>query len=166
MIDRFKMDNNTYTVEFSNLSASYRIVSGSRPASELFQASQRLTAFALKLFGIPGLPVIFCDLAVSNGEKPASRLTLTVPTATGESAKLQLPDVLHLELRNREDGQRLEHPQNDYNDMLDEFVEQVEEYVKGRRQQLSLPFDFSPLVKVEAQSEPAAAERIIDFQQA
>ena len=165
-IDKFKFDGDQVTVGFSNIFESFRISTNDEPKSELFAAARMVVHQALFLFGLENVRASLACIEFSNGDDAGTKVLLKIPTMTGDYAKLQCPKVSSRDVVDHETGERSETPQNAFNDAVDEFIVQAEEFVRGKRQQMSLPFggdmDAGEPV-VNERMERSVADRITAF---
>lgn len=163
-IDKVKLDHGI-VVDYSTINESFRIDTGDEPKMELFAAAGRLIYAGLMLFGFSGMQASLHMVEVSHGEEPGSKLTLRVQTTNGEKAKIVCPKVDRAGMVDwSKGGERIDHPQNDYNDALEGFLLHVEEFVRGKRLQMALPFDAAQEDAEGEDSEgQAVADRVMAF---
>jgi hypothetical protein len=140
----------TYQVEYSTSDGSFgdviRITTGEEPQSDLFHAIHGVVDAALAYFECANIGVMFRSVSVSAGKEPKSRLELDVGLHnTDKAGRLSLPPIERAHVEDWiVDGQRrdpVDAPQNRYNAALDTLLQEVEEYINGKRQQMSLDFE-------------------------
>ena len=162
-IDKVKLDDGI-CIDYSMYSESFRIDTGEDPKSSLYAAAGKLVLTALRLFGLQlnaGLFKVEC----SYGDEPGSKLILLIHTNTGDKAKVQLPKVESEELIDYTTGLPQQHPQNDYNKALEEFLAEVSQFLEGKRLQMALSFDSVPAEDEDdgEKEGPVAADRVVNF---
>lgn len=121
----------------------YRLQSDDEGRSELYLQASNLVFMACALFGLEDLHASLKEIAFSDGQDgKATRLVLTLPTATADFAKLQLPKVPRREVVDSKTKEPIiDHPRNLYNSAVDLMELQIAEYVQGRRKQAVLDFE-------------------------
>lgn len=155
-IQEIKIADGVIAVEYEALD-TVRIITGAHQARhELFGASQHLTIAAMRHFGVEGISCSFRSASISHGDNPGSRIMLSVTLSDGEKARMSLPKVTSHRIVDRRTGEDKDCTKNTYLTAIDEFVTEVEEFVKGKRKQMSLPFD--PTEVSFGQPEEVAAE--------
>jgi len=144
-IDKLKIDGSIITVDYSALMESFRISTCDEAKPSLYQAAADVAILArvnlcLKIEGAG-----FFAIAFSNGDKPGTRLILSVPTATGDLAKVACPKLDRGEMHDFEKGIVIEdHSKTIYEKAVVKLLEEISDFVMGKRLQMALPFDQSP----------------------
>jgi hypothetical protein len=141
----FKIDKG-YQVEYStggSFADVIRLDTEDEPSTELFQAINDMVMAALVHFNIENIGVTFRRLLVNNGDDPKSRLELNVLVKNADKkARLLLPAIPMSIVREPYTGEpRPEYTQNIFNELLKTALQKIEEYVRGKRQQMSLEFE-------------------------
>lgn len=129
----------TYTTHLEE----HRCQSDDLPESDLYLHAASVVHLAVELFGLKGLRAELKDIVFSSGQHgQQTRLSLRVPTAIGEDARMALPAVLRADIENAETHEvdPLE-PRNAYNLAVNLLEASIAAYVQGRRQQMV--FDFN-----------------------
>jgi hypothetical protein len=144
MIYGFKIDDG-YQVEYSTrpLGDVIRLDTVDGPRKELFEAVNDLVRTALAHFGLADMGVYFRQVKITDGDEPKSKIELNVACRNAEKrARLQLPTVSRREVVDAVTDEPAEFDtRNIYNRALNQFIEEAQEYVRGKRQQMSFDFE-------------------------
>jgi hypothetical protein len=141
-------------VEYETEREEMTIATMDRPEKNCFAAMAQFVQAAIKFHGAVKEGT-FYSIAVTNGDDPVSHLTLDIPTNyLGQYARVALPPVSRDTVYDKSMEPDREHPQNIYNEVLNAFIETIEQFAAGRREQWELPFE---------DEEPAAADKIKQF---
>ncbi|MDR0759925.1 MAG: hypothetical protein LBF74_07425 [Treponema sp.] len=137
---KFQIKSREYTVEYETVSDIVRIKCGDTPRNELSDTINLLVKSADILFGFSVGSAKFSSLSISHGDNSKSRLTLELPVMGNDPAKLQYPAVNRSVMLDA-NGEYLEKdPRNVYNRCLQAAEKSIKDYVRGKRQQMSLEF--------------------------
>ena len=166
-IDKLKLDGGAITVDYSGLAESFRISTMDEAKASLYQAAADVAILARVALGLVTERAGFHTIAFSNGDKPGSRVILTIPTLAGDPAKLACPKIDATTVKDFETGAVIkDHPQNLYNDAVQHLLEETKDFVMGKRLQMALPFDQSPderRIMKEGEELIKAGTKIIEF---
>lgn len=164
-IEKVKIFRGSITVDFSNYHESFRISTDDDPSGDLLASSQNVVHAALVVHGLSGVACKFNTVEISHGEEPGARMTLDVPTQTGEFARIVLPKLSTYQIIDwKNGGVPKVCPQNDFISVFEVFLQFVKEFVHGKRMQMALPFDGVE----EKEEKPSglhaiAADRVLEF---
>jgi len=156
-------------VEYSNLVDIFRITTRDEPRSELLQQEQNILRFALDYFGLSGVACSLRSLKWSTGAEPGTRMELNVSTASGELARMILPKIdKRVVYESEESEEPADCAKNWYLGHLELFEKEVEEFIKGKKAQLALPFEEALAEEHESDSDETdgAGRRVVAFDQA
>lgn len=144
-IERFKIDHGEITVDYSGFLESFRIATMDEAKASLYTAAANVAILARTVLCLDIEGAAFNAIAFSNGNKPGTRIILTVPTAEGETAKIACPKIAHARESNPDTFEIIrDHPQTLYYEAVEKLKEEIVEFVKGKRLQMALPFDQTP----------------------
>lgn len=142
-IDKLKLDQGSVTVDYSGLSESFRIATCDEAQTELYAAAANVAILGRLALGMVMERAGFVSIDFYHGDKPGTKLGLSMPTFEGDSAKISCPKISSAEVR--KDGEVIaDHPQNLYNAAVEILEAEIVKFVKGKRLQMALPFDQSP----------------------
>ena len=156
-------------VEYSNFIDIFRITTRDEPRSELLQAEQNILLKALDYFGLLGVECSLRSIKWSTGAEPGTRIELNVTTSAGEYARMILPKIdKRVVYDSPENDLPADCAKNWYLGHLEVFEKEVEEFIKGKKAQLALPFDEAPAEEPESDSDETdgAGRRVIPMRQA
>lgn len=159
-IDKLKIEHGEIVVDYSGLSESFRIATMDEAKASLYMAAADVAVIARAALGIVVERAGFVAIAFAHGDKPGTRLILSIPTVTGDPAKIACPKIDAFPVIDSETGEILiDNPRNIYNQAVERLEAEIVEFVKGKRLQMALPFDETP----EERALSAEGERILEF---
>ena len=169
-VEKLKIDHGQITIDYSVLLDSFRISTADKAPTSLYSAAADVAILARIVLCLNIEGAGFHTIAFSNGDRPATRLILTVATAENDPAKIACPKIDRGEVIDFEKGIVVqEHPKTVYEHAVQALETEIKEFVKGKRLQMALPFEQS---KEEQELEQEVAElisndrKVIDFSSA
>jgi len=136
----FKHADGGIVVEYDNGADVVRLTTMDQPREDLLQAEQNILRFAMDHFGITGIACSLRSIDISHGDNAGTKLTLNIPTHTGDRARLVMPKISDHVVVDKK-GEPVDCPKNYYLGHLEVFEKEVTEFIKGKKAQLALPFD-------------------------
>ena len=169
-IDKFKIDGGTITVDYSGLFETFRIGTGDEARTELYQAAANVAILGRLALGMEMECAGFVAIEFSRGDKPSTKLALSMPTLTGDPAKISCPKIMSYPVKDHETGELIEgHPQNIYNAAVAALEAEIVTFVKGKRLQMALPFDQMPeerKLQEDVREFVASGAKMLEFESA
>ena len=155
IINRFRVDGREILVEFTTGTKTLRLTTFHEPKAELFMQTANVAAFGKSALGIIAERAAFREIAFSHGDSPGTRLVYKIPTLHGENARLTCPRIDRGHIHNKNGDLVLDDPRTLYEDAVILLEQLIEEFVRGERAQLALPFEG-----LDESEEPVDADQI------
>ena len=144
-IDKLKLEHGEIAVDYTGLFESFRVVTRDEAQTSLYAAAADVAVLARIALGIVTERAGFVSISFSHGDKPGTRVLLSMPTIVGDPAKIACPKIDAAIMTDFETGLAIEgDPRNIYNAAVVRLEKEIIEFVKGKRAQMALPFDYSP----------------------
>ena len=144
-IDKLKIEHGEILVDYTGILESFRIATNDEAQPGLYAAAANVAILARLALGVVTEQAGFVAIVFSRGDRPGTRVLLSMPTLAGDPAKIALPKIDAAMVVDHVTGLAIEgHPQNVYNAAVLRLEKEIIEFVKGKRAQMALPFDYSP----------------------